>query len=54
MSQTNKTESTEDIQIDPAVSDLIDKLHNRYPEVSFAKLCRIVVATIKWHKEQIK
>ena len=34
------------------VSDLIDKLSKRYPEVSFAKLARIVVATIKWQKSQ--
>lgn len=34
------------------LSDKIDALHNRYPEVSFAKLCRIVVAATKWQKTQ--
>ena len=34
------------------LSDLIDKLHKRYPEVSFAKLARIVVAATKWQKSQ--
>lgn len=34
------------------LSDLIDKLSKRYPEVSFAKLARIVVAATKWQKSQ--
>ena len=34
------------------LSDLIDKLSKRYPEVSFAKLSRIVVAATKWQKSQ--
>lgn len=36
------------------LSDLIDKLSKRYPEVSFAKLARIVVAATKWQKSQIE
>lgn len=36
------------------LSELIDKLQTRYPEVSFAKLCRIVSAATKWQKQQIK
>lgn len=34
------------------LSDLIDKLSKRYPEVSFVKLARIVVAATKWQKSQ--
>lgn len=36
------------------LSELIDHLNKRYPEVSFAKLCRIVTAVDKWEKNQSK
>ena len=36
------------------LSELIDKLQTRYPEVSFAKLGRKVSAATKWQKQQIK
>lgn len=35
------------------LSDLIDKLSKRYPEVSFAKLSRIAVSAAKWQREQM-
>ena len=35
------------------LSDLIDKLSKRYPEVSFAKLSRIAVSAAKWQREQV-
>lgn len=35
------------------LDDVIQHLHRRYPEVSFAKLVRIVVHVARWQKEQI-
>ena len=43
----NKKSVTEGLE------ELINTLSKRYPEVSFAKLSRIVVTVSKWQKQQI-
>ena len=38
--------------INKELEDKIDALHERYPEVSFAKLTRICVSMSKWQNEK--
>ena len=44
---TNKESANKDLTIK------IEELHARYPEISFAKLSRVVINVAKWEKEQL-